>query len=100
MMNEGGTVVFGDALAWLRGHLCGTPASTRPAPVRVYVGGCGECAGPSSGHPLAVGCEGRLDVGFFKDFGRGTALKTLCMSRGTSSSVLSRRLRLHGCAAC
>ena len=26
MMNEGGTVVFGAALGWLRGHLCGTPA--------------------------------------------------------------------------
>ena len=42
MMNEGGTVVFGAALGWLRGHLCGTPAGPGPAPVRVYVGGSGE----------------------------------------------------------
>jgi uncharacterized protein len=57
MMNEGGTAVFGDAFAWLRGHLCGdpadggpadggpadgSPADGGPAPVRVYVGGCGQ----------------------------------------------------------
>ena len=42
LMNEGGTVVFGDSLAWLRQHLADGPGPGRPAPVRVYVGGADQ----------------------------------------------------------